>query len=118
MAASYHRLDLLLTGVRSCRACARHLPFDPRPVLQAGTSARVLIAGQAPGLRAHASGIPWDDASGERLRSWMDVEKGVFYDGSLIAIVPMAFCYPGRGVSGDCRRGASAPRYGSISCWG
>lgn len=94
-------LDALLTAVRGCRACEAHLPFGPRPVLQAAASARVLIAGQAPGARVHASGIPWDDASGERLRQWMGVSRETFYDATRIAIIPMGFCYPGRGRGGD-----------------
>ena len=97
----YHSLDSLLAQVRGCRICEAHLPLGPRPVLRAEDSARILIVGQAPGLRAHTSGIPWDDASGARLRSWMGVDDEVFHDGSRIAIIPMGFCYPGRGTSGD-----------------
>ena len=91
----------LLDEVRACRLCAAHLPEGPRPVLQLDRRARILIAGQAPGRRAHASGVPFDDASGERLRDWMGVSRPVFYDATRIAILPMAFCYPGRGRSGD-----------------
>jgi len=94
-------LDALLTEIRACRACAASLPLGPRPVLQAGAGARILVVGQAPGARVHASGVPWDDASGERLRQWMGVDKDLFYDASRIALVPMGFCYPGRGKSGD-----------------
>jgi uracil-DNA glycosylase len=94
-------LETLLTAVRGCRACERHLPLGPRPVLQAHIAARILIVGQAPGLRVHRTGIPWDDASGQRLREWMGVDKETFYDASRIAIVPMGFCYPGRGTGGD-----------------
>lgn len=94
-------LDTLLRDVRACRVCAAHLPLGPRPVVQAGSSARILIVGQAPGLRVHQTGIPWDDLSGERLREWMGVEKTQFYDASRIAIVPMGLCYPGRGKGGD-----------------
>ena len=94
-------LDTLLRDVRACRVCAAHLPLGPRPVVQAGSSARILIVGQAPGLRVHQTGIPWDDLSGERLRGWMGVEKTQFYDASRIAIVPMGLCYPGRGKGGD-----------------
>lgn len=97
----YSSLDALLVAVRSCRACEAHLPRGPRPVLQAGVAARILIIGQAPGLRVHASGIPWDDPSGERLRSWMGIDKDVFYDELRIAIIPMGYCYPGKGKSGD-----------------
>jgi uracil-DNA glycosylase len=94
-------LDALLAAVRACRACAGHLPLGPRPVLRAAASARILIVGQAPGLRVHRSGVPWDDPSGERLRDWMGVAKDAFYDESRIAIIPMGYCYPGRGKGGD-----------------
>jgi uracil-DNA glycosylase len=92
----------LLRSVQDCRVCAAHLPLGgPRPVLQAGSTARILIVGQAPGARVHASGIPWSDASGERLRRWMAIDAGVFYDEHKVAIMPMGFCYPGRAASGD-----------------
>jgi uracil-DNA glycosylase len=94
-------LDELLAAVRACRACAAQLPLGPRPVLQAGADARLLVVGQAPGARVHASGVPWDDRSGERLRGWMGIDAATFYDASRIAIVPMGFCYPGRGGGGD-----------------
>jgi Uracil-DNA glycosylase len=98
---NYRTLDALLTAVRGCRACEAHLPLGPRPVLRAGKTARILVVGQAPGVRVHKSGIPWDDPSGERLREWMGVAKDVFYDESRIAIIPMGYCYPGRGNGGD-----------------
>lgn len=98
---AYPGLDALLAAVRACRACEKYLPLGPRPVLRAGESARILVVGQAPGARVHATGIPWDDASGERLRAWMGVDENVFYDESRIAIIPMGYCYPGRGKSGD-----------------
>jgi uracil-DNA glycosylase len=91
----------LLAAVRACRVCEAELPLGPRPVLQAGKSARILVVGQAPGVRVHNTGIPWSDASGERLRAWMGVEESVFYDQSRIAIIPMGYCYPGRGNGGD-----------------
>lgn len=91
----------LLKSVRNCRICEDSLPDGPRPVLQAHREARVLIAGQAPGRRVHESGIPFDDPSGDRLRDWMGISKSVFYDSSQIAILPMGFCYPGTGKSGD-----------------
>jgi uracil-DNA glycosylase len=94
-------LEALLADVRSCRLCENLLPLGPRPVLRAAASARILIVGQAPGARVHASGIPWDDASGVRLREWMGLDPAEFYDASRIAIIPMGFCYPGRGRSGD-----------------
>jgi uracil-DNA glycosylase len=99
--AAYSNLDALLAAVRNCRACEAHLPLGPRPVLQAGEAARILIVGQAPGVRVHATGIPWDDPSGERLRAWMGVDKAFFYDASRIAIIPMGYCYPGRAADGD-----------------
>ena len=102
----------LLTAVRQCRACEQHLPLGPRPVLQAGDAARILIVGQAPGARVHASGIPWDDPSGERLRTWMGIDAARFYDASQIAIIPMGYCYPGRGNGGDL-----PPRRECASLW-
>ena len=97
----YPTFEALLAAVRDCRACEAHLPRGPRPVLRASETARILVVGQAPGLRVHRTGIPWDDPSGERLRSWMGVDKTVFYDESRIAIIPMGYCYPGRGSGGD-----------------
>jgi len=94
-------LESLLTEIRSCRVCEQFLQLGPRPVLRASESSKILIAGQAPGTRVHKSGIPWDDPSGDRLRSWLNISKESFYDESKIAIVPMGFCYPGKGKSGD-----------------
>jgi len=91
----------LLVNIRNCDECADRLPLGPRPVLQADSSARLLIIGQAPGTRVHASGVPWDDPSGERLRDWLQLNSAEFYDASKVAIVPMGLCYPGRGKSGD-----------------
>jgi uracil-DNA glycosylase len=91
-----NELGELLAEVRACTICAPTLPLGPRPVLRAKESARILIIGQAPGTRVHESGVPWDDASGDRLRDWMDVDKSSFYDDGKIAIVPMGFCYPGK----------------------
>lgn len=91
----------LLADVRGCALCEAHLPLGPRPIVRVSATARLLIIGQAPGTRVHASGIPWDDPSGERLRQWLAVDKVQFYDESLTAIVPMGFCYPGKGKSGD-----------------
>jgi uracil-DNA glycosylase len=97
----YSTLDELLTTVRNCRACETQLPFGPRPVLQASKTARILVVGQAPGKRVHSTGIPWDDPSGERLRMWAGLDADRFYDASQIAIIPIGYCYPGRGDGGD-----------------
>ena len=94
-------LIALLEAIRACRTCTEHLPLGANPVLRASASARILIVGQAPGTKVHASGIPWNDASGERLRSWMQIDKATFYNENLIAIAPMGFCYPGKGKFGD-----------------
>jgi uracil-DNA glycosylase len=91
----------LLTEAKACTLCAAHLPLGPRPVFQVDARAKILISGQAPGTKVHQTGVPFDDASGERLRQWMGVDKHTFYDASQIAILPMGFCYPGRGKSGD-----------------
>ena len=94
-------LPILLDEIRQCRECEQHLPLGPRPILQAGAAAKILVIGQAPGRRVHESGIPWHDASGDRLRTWMGIDRAQFYDASLVALVPMGFCYPGTGDSGD-----------------
>ena len=94
-------LNRLLRDVRACRQCEAELPLGPRPVLRAAQSARILIVGQAPGTRVHATGIPWNDPSGDRLRNWLQLDREQFYDKRLIAIIPMGFCYPGKGKSGD-----------------
>lgn len=92
---------LLLQQVRTCTLCAPHLPLGVRPVLQVHPAARILVVGQAPGTKVHTSGIPFDDASGERLREWMGISRDRFYEPTQVAIVPMGFCYPGTGKSGD-----------------
>lgn len=94
-------LTSLLLEIRSCRACEEHLPQGPRPVLAASGTAKVLIIGQAPGARVHQSGVAWDDPSGDRIRDWLGVTSSQFYDASKVALVPMGFCYPGTGTSGD-----------------
>lgn len=94
-------LERLLGEVRHCRLCADRLPHPPRPVLQLGATARVLVAGQAPGRRVNLSGIPFDDPSGERLRDWMGVDTRTFYDPRAVALLPMGLCYPGTGPGGD-----------------
>jgi uracil-DNA glycosylase len=97
-AAAFTKLQ---ENIRACTLCAAHLPLGPRPVLQISRTARILIAGQAPGSKVHASGIPFDDASGDRLRDWLGLDRKIFYDASRVAILPMGFCYPGTGKSGD-----------------
>lgn len=91
----------LLTEIRACTICEEYLPLGANPVLQASKLSRLLIIGQAPGTKVHKSGIPWDDASGNQLRSWLNVDKETFYNANKIALVPMGFCYPGKGKSGD-----------------
>ncbi len=90
----------LLDDVRACTHCT-DLPLGPNPVLRAAESAKILIVGQAPGTRVHNSGIPWNDPSGDNLRRWMGLNREQFYDETQIAIIPMGFCYPGKGRSGD-----------------
>jgi uracil-DNA glycosylase len=93
--------DALLDRIHRCQECAGHLPLDPKPILQADPRASILIAGQAPGHRAHVSGLPFDDASGDRLRRWLGVDRSTFYDPTHFAIAPMGFCFPGKAHSGD-----------------
>lgn len=94
-------LESLVEEIRLCRICATSLALGPRPVVQVAATARILIVGQAPGRRVHESGTPFDDPSGDRLRAWLGIDREQFYDASLVAIVPMGFCYPGTGSSGD-----------------
>ena len=98
---SMSALDALLERVRECRICAAHLPLGPRPVLVCRSTARLLVVGQAPGTRVHRTGIPWNDPSGDRLRQWMGLSREQFYGHPAMAIMPMGFCYPGKGKSGD-----------------
>jgi len=95
------KLDSLLQDVKQCTLCQEHLPHGVRPVLQINRKAKILIAGQAPGRKVHETGVPFDDASGNRLREWMGISNQVFYDVKQVAILPMGFCYPGTGKSGD-----------------
>ncbi len=95
------KLDSILADIRRCKVCKAHLPHRPRPVLQAGRSARIVIIGQAPGSKVHESGVPWRDQSGDRLRNWMGIDDITFYDPSLVALVPMGFCYPGAADGAD-----------------
>jgi uracil-DNA glycosylase len=91
----------LLDEVRACTRCAENLPYEPKPILQIDPQAKILIVGQAPGRKAHESGIPFDDASGDRLRDWMGISREQFYDPKYVAILPIGFCFPGTGKSGD-----------------
>ncbi|MFT5134654.1 MAG: uracil-DNA glycosylase [Gammaproteobacteria bacterium] len=91
----------LINEIRACTVCKKYLPFPPKPVLNFSTTSRIVIIGQAPGIKVQESGIPWNDASGKRLREWMKVSDADFYDPKKFAIVPMGFCYPGKGSSGD-----------------
>lgn len=94
-------MQKLLREIRSCTVCSQGLPLGPRPIVTASPSSKIAVIGQAPGTAVHASGIPWDDPSGRRLREWMGISDDDFYDTSKIAIIPMGFCYPGKGKSGD-----------------
>lgn len=96
-----HSFNALLDEIRACRLCAAHLQDGPRPVLQASPSSHLLIVSQAPGRKVHATGIPFNDVSGDRLRSWLGIDRETFYDAQRIAIVPMGFCFPGSGRNGD-----------------
>jgi uracil-DNA glycosylase len=94
-------MEKLLREIRYCTVCKKMLPNKPRPIVQAGIHSKVVIIGQAPGQKVQDSGIPWDDLSGNELRRWLGVSKEQFYDSKLFALVPMGFCYPGKGSSGD-----------------
>jgi uracil-DNA glycosylase len=91
----------LLKAVHDCRVCAHALPHEPRPVCAMSPHSRIVIIGQAPGAKVHASGVPWQDASGRKLREWLAVDDATFYDPDKFALIPMGFCYPGKGKSGD-----------------
>ena len=97
----FSTIKALKKNIKACTLCEDYLPYQPRPVFSSSAKSKILIVGQAPGIKVHKSGIPWDDASGDRLRKWMQVSKDQFYDTKYFSIVPMAFCYPGKGKSGD-----------------
>ncbi|MFN8828635.1 MAG: uracil-DNA glycosylase family protein [Labrys sp. (in: a-proteobacteria)] len=108
----------LLDRIRACRLCrdgptGAPLPHEPRPVLRVSASARILVAGQAPGTRVHASGLPFTDPSGDRLRRWMGIDAETFYDPARVAIVPMGFCFPGL----DAKGGDLPPRPECVRTW-
>ncbi len=94
-------LGALLADIRACTLCEDILPLGPRPMVQANTSASILIVGQAPGIRVHETGIPFNDPSGDRLRDWMGIGRDIFYDETKVALVPMGFCFPGSDRYGD-----------------
>ena len=94
------KLDTLLSGIRACRACAGEFNHEPRPVVQVTSETRLLICGQAPGRRVHESGLPFDDPSGDRLRTWLGVDRDTFYADPRIGVAPMAFCFPGTSPKG------------------
>jgi uracil-DNA glycosylase len=106
-------LAALVEKARACRVCEAHLPLGPRPTLRASATAKLLIVGQAPGTKVHETGIPWNDASGDRLRRWLDLDRDTFYDESRIAIMPMGLCYPGIDKNG----GDSPPRPECAPLW-
>jgi uracil-DNA glycosylase len=106
-------LNRILRDVRACRICEAELPLGPRPVVQLASTARLLIVGQAPGSKVHRSGIPWNDASGDRLRRWLGLERATFFDEAKVAILPMGFCYPGAGKNG----GDNPPRPECAPLW-
>ncbi|MFA7306542.1 MAG: uracil-DNA glycosylase family protein [Hyphomicrobium sp.] len=102
-----------LRDVGACRICEAQLPLGPRPVVQLGSTARILIVGQAPGRKVHLTGVPWNDASGDRLRDWLGLDRATFFDATKIALLPMGFCYPGVGKSG----GDNPPRPECAPYW-
>lgn len=110
--AATDKLARVAAAARACAHCA-DLPLGPRPVFRLSPTARVLIVGQAPGAKVHASGVPWDDRSGDRLRQWMQVDRDIFYDERRIAILPMGLCYPGRLKNG----GDAPPRKECAPLW-
>lgn len=116
--SSTSELEEIVAAIRACRICADRpsgapLPHQPRPVLRVSSTARLLIASQAPGLRVHRSGLPFDDASGDRLRAWLDMDRDTFYDTRRVAIVPMGFCFPGYDAAG----GDLPPRRECAATW-
>lgn len=105
-------MDTLLEKILRCEVCKDYLPLGPRPVVQLSSQSKIVIIGQAPGRRVHQTGIPWNDASGRKLREWMNVDETTFYDPEVFSIMPMGFCYPGKAISGDLPpRPECAPRW-------
>lgn len=112
-----HDMSALLTQISRCTLCAAHLPLAPKPIFQLNPNAKILIAGQAPGLITHHKGIPFDDASGKRLRDWLGVTDEQFYDPSLFAIMPMGFCFPGSIEKNGKKQGDKPPRSECAATW-
>ncbi|WP_301749881.1 uracil-DNA glycosylase family protein [uncultured Erythrobacter sp.] len=110
--ASGDHVEALRKRIAACTLCAEHLPLGPRPIARFSATSRLLIVGQAPGTKVHASGVPWDDDSGDRLRDWLGLDKATFYDPAQVALVPMGFCYPGKASGGD-----AAPRKECAPQW-
>jgi len=106
-------LEQILREARACTVCAAHLPLGPLPLVRAGRRARVLIISQAPGTKAHASDLSFNDPSGDRLRDWLGIDRASFYDPDRMAILPMGFCYPGRLPKG----GDAPPRPECAPLW-
>ncbi|GAA3592765.1 uracil-DNA glycosylase family protein [Flavivirga amylovorans] len=105
-------MDDLLYDIRQCTICSEHLPLGPRPIVAAHPDAKIIIIGQAPGTSVHKTGVPWDDPSGRQLRKWLGVTDEQFYDETKIALIPMGFCYPGKGKTGDLPpRSECAPQW-------
>jgi len=94
-------MEKLLRQIRECTICKSYLPYRPKPLVQLSATARILIIGQAPALVTHQTGVPWKDKSGERLREWLGVTEEQFYDANIFALMPMGFCFPGKGKTGD-----------------
>jgi uracil-DNA glycosylase len=94
-------MEKLLKEIRNCRECKKHLEFGVNPIISASTKSTIIIIGQAPGRKVHNTGIPWNDKSGDNLRNWLGVDKSIFYNPKKIGLVPMGFCYPGTGKTGD-----------------
>ena len=108
-------MEELLCDISQCTICKEHLPLGPRPVVTANLNSKIIVIGQAPGTKVHASGIPWDDQSGKTLRDWLGVINEEFYNTEYFAIVPMGFCYPGKGKTGDLPpRPECAPQWHSL----
>lgn len=105
-------MNILLNKIRGCEVCKEYLPLGSRPIVQLSKFSKVIIIGQAPGRIVHETGIPWNDASGKKLREWMNVDEATFYDPDIFSILPMGFCYPGTGNSGDL-----APRPECAPLW-